>query len=90
MPALEDGIPARRADFDERLIEMINDLLLMTMNKPLYCCIVTHDDLEEDDFHVKTAQALVLYDGSGVFDISRKLESEISHLDSSVDNIRVP
>jgi GTP-binding protein YchF len=81
--ALEEGIPARRVDLDERQTEMIADLHLITMKKQLYCCNVGDDELEEDNDHVKTVRALAQKDGSGVVVISGKLESEISDLDSS-------
>lgn len=81
--ALEEGIPARLVDLDERQQEMIADLHLITMKKQLYCCNVGDDELEADNDHVKKVRAFAEKDGSGVVVISGKLESEISDLDSA-------
>ena len=81
--ALEEGIPARLVDLDERQREMIADLHLITMKKQLYCCNVGDDELEADNDHVKKVRAFAERDGSGVVVISGKLESEISDLDSA-------
>ncbi|MCP4721566.1 MAG: redox-regulated ATPase YchF [Desulfobacteraceae bacterium] len=81
--ALEEGIPARQANLDERQKEMIADLHLITMKKQLYCCNVGEDELEDDNDHVKKVRAFAEKDGSGVVVISGKLESEISDLDSA-------
>jgi GTP-binding protein YchF len=81
--ALEEGIPTRLVDLDERQREMIADLHLITMKKQLYCCNVGDDELETDNDHVKKVRAFAEKDGSGVVVISGKLESEISDLDSA-------
>lgn len=80
--ALEEGIPARNVEIEERQLELISDLHLITMKKQLYCCNVGEDDIAEENDYVKKVREFAAKDGSGVVVISGKLESEIADLDS--------
>ncbi|MCP3925661.1 MAG: redox-regulated ATPase YchF [Desulfobacterales bacterium] len=80
--ALENGSPANSVDLDERQIELIADLHLITMKSQLYCCNVSEDDIGDDNEYVKKVRDYAQKDGSSVVVISGQLESEIATLDT--------
>ena len=83
MNALEQGIPARSVELEDRQRELVSDLHLITMKKQLYCCNVNEDDIGGENDYVKQVKAFAAKDGSSVVVISGKLESEIAALDSA-------
>jgi len=79
---LNEGQPARSFDFDEKTMEAIKDLHLITLKKQLYCCNVDEDNLQGDNEMVKKVKTLAEKNGSEVIVCCAKLEAEISSLDS--------
>jgi len=79
--ALEEGEPARSLELDEREVELVSDLHLITLKKQLYCCNVGEDDLGKENDYVAKVREFAEKDGSGVVVICGKFESEISEMD---------
>ncbi len=82
MEALEQGKSASSVELEDRQIDLVSDLHLITMKKQLFCCNVSEDDIGEDNEYVKLVKKHAAESNSGVVVISGKLESEIADLDS--------
>lgn len=80
---LEDGKPARAAEFDEEDWKVLQDLHLITAKKMLYVCNVDEDSVNEDNEHVKKVRELAKKENAEVIKICGKIEAEIATLDSA-------
>lgn len=82
---LEDGKPARAADFDEVDWEILQDLHLITAKKMLYVCNVDEEGVSADNNFVEQVRKLAKTENAEVIKICGKLEAEISTLDNPED-----
>lgn len=81
---LEEGKSARSIDFDDDEKEFVNSLNLLTYKPVIYASNVSEDDLMDDGINnenVKTVRKWAKEEGSEVFVVCAKIESEISELD---------
>ena len=81
--ALEQGIPARRADLDPELLERIRELQLITLKRVMYVANVSEDDLGDLDAnpHLAKVRVHAEAEGSVVVPICGKIESELVELE---------
>ena len=79
---LNEGKPARLLEMNEKEIEALQDMHLITMKKQLYCCNVDEDSVLEENELVQKVKDHAKTNGSEVVVISAQLESEISVLET--------
>lgn len=79
---LEDGKPARAADFDDEDWKVLSDLHLITAKKMLYVCNVDEEGISEDNDHVKKVREFAKAENAELIKICGKIEAEISTLDT--------
>ncbi|MDY0131292.1 MAG: redox-regulated ATPase YchF [Desulforegulaceae bacterium] len=78
--ALERGFPARSVDLEEKELEALKDLHLITMKPVLYCCNVDESGLEKEPLSVQKVRELAKEENSEIVVISGKIEAEIASL----------
>ncbi len=80
---LDDGKPARLAEFTEEEIDLIRDLGLLTLKPMFYCANMREDEITSGNAHLETVKAFAAAEKCDVVVISGKIESEIAELDAS-------
>lgn len=83
MAALEETIPARRLEYTEDDLEIMNELHLLTMKPVLYVTNVAEGEVADtsDNQHVQAVRKYAEEEGAEVVVVSAKMESEIAELD---------
>ena len=82
MQALEEATPARRLEYTEDDMEIMNDMHLMTMKPVLYITNVAEDEVADADGnpYVQKVKAYAQGEAAEVIAVSAKMESEIAEL----------
>jgi len=84
---LDEGKPARSLDLEEKEIEAIYDMHLITMKKTLFCCNVDEGSIGQDNEYVKKVREIAKKHESEVVVISAQMESEISELETQEEKL---
>ena len=83
MAVLEEGTPARSAEWTEAEWASVLDAQLITTKPILYVCNVDEDGLLEDNAHVAAVRALAAEQGAEVVVICAKVEEELAELEEA-------
>lgn len=85
MAALEETIPARRLEYTEEDLEIMNELHLLTMKPVLYVTNVAEDEVADTSAnpHVQAVVKYAAEENAEVVVVSAKMESEIAELDEA-------
>lgn len=79
---LQEGKPARSADFTEKEWARLADLHLITMKPQVYLCNVDEDAILEENEYVAKVRELADEEGAQTLVLSGKIEAEIADLES--------
>ena len=79
---LESGQSARAANLDEKELEYIADLHLLTIKPVMYVCNVDEASVNTGNAYVEKVKAAVKAENAEVLIISAQIESEISQLET--------
>lgn len=81
--ALEEGIPARVLEYDEKERLFFKDLFLLTLKPVLYVANISENDINKPDSdYIKSVRAVAEKENADVVVISAKIEEEIAMLDN--------
>lgn len=82
MTALGEAEPARRLEYTDEEMEIMNEMHLMTMKPVLYVTNVGEDEVADtsDNKYVKAVEEYAAKDNAEVIAISAKMESEVAEL----------
>ncbi len=78
----DKGLPARGIDLNEKELEAIQDLHLLSIKPVLYVANVGEENLHEDNEYVKQVREYAAKTGSCVIVLCSRIEAEIAELDA--------
>ena len=80
---LDQGQPARKAELDEKALEIVQPLELLTMKRVMYVANIDEGSVADPGAnpHVKALRELATREGAAVVEICAALEAQISELE---------
>ena len=80
LPALEEGVPARKVDLEEEERLAVRSLGLLTLKPVIYAANVSEDDLASGNAFVEKVREIALKENAQVVVISAQVEAELVEL----------